>query len=96
VWSFSSHWLLHVALAPGEILGVPGVHQVDLKAPRVEDFIQRNPVDAGRLLDARWWAHLVGALRVHPHQHCAKYPSKKIEDLREAGAYIDRKFSIAR
>ena len=41
--------LLHVALAPGEILGVPRVHQIDLKAPRVEDLVQRNPIDAGRL-----------------------------------------------
>jgi hypothetical protein len=41
--------LLHIALAPGEILGVPRVHQIDLKAPRVEDLVHGNPVDAGRL-----------------------------------------------
>ena len=39
--------LRHVALAPGKILGVPRVHQIDLEAPRVEDLVQRNPVDAG-------------------------------------------------
>ncbi len=33
-----------------------------------------------------WWAHLVGALRVHPHKHYANYPPQKIEDVREAGA----------
>jgi hypothetical protein len=27
--------------------------------------------------NCRWWAHLVGALRVHPHKHCADYPPKK-------------------
>jgi hypothetical protein len=39
--------LLDVALAPGEILGVPRVHQIDLEATCVEDLVQRNPVDAG-------------------------------------------------
>ncbi|MGH9163619.1 MAG: hypothetical protein ACRD2X_27000 [Vicinamibacteraceae bacterium] len=29
--------LLHVAFAPGEILGVPRVHQVDLEAPALQD-----------------------------------------------------------
>jgi hypothetical protein len=32
--------------------------------------------EAGRN-DAEWWAHLVGALRVHPHKHYANYPSQK-------------------
>jgi hypothetical protein len=41
--------LLHVALAPGKILGVARVHQIDLKASRVEDLVQRDPIDAGRL-----------------------------------------------
>jgi hypothetical protein len=35
----------------------------------------------------QWWAHLVGALRVHPHKHDANDPRKKIEDLREARAH---------
>src|SRR6266852_562235 len=26
---------------------------------------------------ARWWAHLVGALRVHPHKHYASDPPQK-------------------
>ena len=51
--------LLHVALAPGEILGVPRVHQIDLEAPRVEDLVQRNPVDAGRLHRDRGHAALL-------------------------------------
>jgi hypothetical protein len=36
----------------------------------------------------QWWAHLVGALRVQPHKHCADYPPQKIEDLRDIGAFI--------
>jgi hypothetical protein len=36
----------------------------------------------------RWWAHLVGAHRVHPHKHYADYPPQKIEDLRGAGATL--------
>jgi len=24
-----------------------------------------------------WWAHLVGALRVHPHKYWADYPPQK-------------------
>jgi hypothetical protein len=51
--------LLHVALAPGEILGVPRVHQIDLEASRVEDLVQRNPVDAGRLHRDRGHAALL-------------------------------------
>ena len=27
--------------------------------------------------DTDWWAHLVGALRVSPHKHCATHPQKK-------------------
>jgi hypothetical protein len=38
--------LLHVGLAPGEVLGVPRVHQIDLKTARVEDLVDGNPVDA--------------------------------------------------
>src|SRR3989442_8436687 len=29
-----------------------------------------------RLL-SQWWAHLVGALQVHPHKHYANYPPQK-------------------
>jgi hypothetical protein len=29
------------------------------------------------MYSAQWWAHLVGALRVHPHKHCANYPPQK-------------------
>jgi hypothetical protein len=35
-----------------------------------------------------WWAHLVGALRVHPHNIAPTILRKKIEDLREAGAPV--------
>src|SRR5262249_10799172 len=24
-----------------------------------------------------WWAHLMGAVRVHPHKHCANYPPQE-------------------
>jgi hypothetical protein len=34
---------------------------------------------------AGWWAHLVGALRVHPHNIELTILSKKIEDVREVG-----------
>jgi hypothetical protein len=30
-----------------------------------------------RLALSQWWAHLVGALRVHPHKHCANDPPQK-------------------
>src|SRR5260370_22928005 len=26
---------------------------------------------------SQWWAQLVGALRVHPHEHCANFPPQK-------------------
>ena len=29
------------------------------------------------LYPARWWAHLVGALRAHPHEHDANFPLQK-------------------
>jgi hypothetical protein len=29
---------------------------------------------AERRSGPNWWAHLVGALRVHPYKHCANYP----------------------
>ncbi len=32
---------------------------------------------------------MVGALRVHPHKHCANYPSQKIEDLRRSREQLD-------
>jgi hypothetical protein len=51
--------LLDVALAPREILGVPRVHQINLKAPSVEDLVDRNPVDAGRLHRDRGHAALL-------------------------------------
>ena len=37
---------------------------------------------------AQWWAHLVGALRVHPHKHYATILPKKIEDLRVVGSFL--------
>jgi len=33
--------------------------------------------DAERLRSGWWWAHLVGALRVHPHKHDANYPPQE-------------------
>jgi hypothetical protein len=42
----------------------------------------------GAHITSEWWAHLVGALRVHPHKHDAHYPPQKIEELREAGATL--------
>jgi hypothetical protein len=44
----------------------------------------------GRAL-AEWWTHLVGALRVHPHKHCANYPPQKDRRLaRGAPIYVRR------
>src|SRR5712692_3539750 len=28
-------------------------------------------------VSTQWWAHLVGALRVHPHKHYANHPPQK-------------------
>jgi len=36
----------------------------------------------------QWWAHLVGALRVHPHKHWADYPPQEVGGLAE-GARVD-------
>jgi len=39
---------------------------------------ESNPLSVYRPRQAtRWWAHLVGALRVHPHKHCANFPPQK-------------------
>jgi hypothetical protein len=35
-----------------------------------------------------WWAHVVGAPRVHPHEHCADYPPKS--GRRGAGGSVSR------
>jgi hypothetical protein len=40
---------LHVALAPGQVLGVPRVDQIDLEAARLEDFVHGDPLDPGGL-----------------------------------------------
>jgi hypothetical protein len=45
----------------------------------------RSPTDRYR---AEWWAHLVGAPRVHPHKHSPTILPKKIEDVREFGAFM--------
>src|SRR5438270_13720587 len=34
-------------------------------------------------LPARWWAHLLGALGVHPRKHCANYPLQKVRGADE-------------
>jgi len=45
----------------------------------------------------RWWAHLVRALRVHPHKHCANYPPQKDRGFaRSAHVYVRSKVGIAR
>ena len=41
------------------------------------------PNGRASLYPARWWAHMVGALRVDPHKHYANYPPQK--DRRDAG-----------
>jgi len=37
---------------------------------------------------AHWWAHLVGAPRVHPHKHELTILRKEIEDLRDVGGPV--------
>jgi hypothetical protein len=44
---------------------------------------RRVYVTAAPLDSARWWAHVVGALRDHPHKHCADYPAKKVRGFLE-------------
>ena len=34
-----------------------------------------------------WWAHLLCALRVHPHRHTATIPQKKIEERPASRAF---------
>ena len=41
--------LLHVGLAPGQILRVPGVDEIHVQTARVEDLVEWDPVDAGGL-----------------------------------------------
>ena len=40
----------------------------------------------------QWWAHLVGALRVHPHKHYANYPPQKIEELMNVRGVGEKNF----
>jgi hypothetical protein len=40
---------LHVGLASGQILRVPGVDQVHLQTAGIEDLVERDPIDAGGL-----------------------------------------------
>src|SRR5947209_10648010 len=35
---------------------------------------------ADRLLSGQWWAHLAGALRVHPHKYDANFPLQEVRD----------------
>jgi len=41
------------------------------------DLTQRTPETSPRQEQFEWWAHLVGALRVHPHKHWADHPPQK-------------------
>ncbi len=41
--------VLDIALPARGVLDVAGVHQAHLKAARLEDLVERDPVDAGRL-----------------------------------------------
>src|SRR6266571_3499568 len=46
---------------------------------------------------AQWWAHLVGALRVHPHKHWANYPPQEDRGCARGGRpSVDRKRNIPR
>jgi hypothetical protein len=44
-----------------------------------------DAVEAVRYWSCWWWAHLVGALRVHPHQQDANYPAQKDGGLARPG-----------
>ena len=37
-----------ITLATGDILDPPGIDQINLEAPLFENFIERDPIDAGR------------------------------------------------
>ena len=43
---------------------------------------------------AQWWAHLVGAHRVHPHKHDANYPPQKDRGFAR-GARTDVRFTVS-
>jgi len=36
--------------------------------------ILKTTTTAARPHPVQWWAQVVGALQVHPHEHCADYP----------------------
>jgi hypothetical protein len=38
----------------------------------------------------RWWAHLVGALRVHPHKHYANFPLQEVRGTAHFGRVLRR------
>jgi hypothetical protein len=42
--------------------------------------VQRGRYCEGRLLSS-WWAHLVGALQVHPHERDANYPPQEVRGI---------------
>jgi hypothetical protein len=56
-------------------------------SPRVTAIRGRNGLVRGCIC-AEWWAHLVGALRVHPHKHYANYPHKSDRRNFEVGGYL--------
>jgi hypothetical protein len=50
VCNFSNHWLfLYIAFAPGQVLGVARIHQIDFKTPFFKNVVERNPIHPGRL-----------------------------------------------
>ncbi|OBQ32587.1 MAG: hypothetical protein AN485_21100, partial [Anabaena sp. MDT14b] len=53
--------VLHVALATGHVLDLPGVHQPDLQAALLEHLVHRDPVHAGR-----FQRHYIHAARQQP------------------------------
>ncbi len=51
--------------------------------------------DTDRLHPPQWWAHVVGAIRVHPHKHYANYPPQKDRGFARGGhVAVDCQFKI--
>ena len=46
------------------------------------------PNERAPLCPARWWPHLVGARRVHPHEHYANYPPQKDRGFARGAALL--------
>jgi len=47
-------------------------------------------------ISPQWWAHLVGAVRVHPHKDDANYPPQKDRGFARGGRDVAKHYGAYR